>query len=182
MTAISFVSPGGRLRLRTPEISDAANLHARVADKRNVAYLPHLLALEQEVSNVEKWIARMREGTFKGENAYFVVELLEDNRVIGEGGLGSIDIEKRSGEGGIMLEWQATRKGYAAEALNGMFWHAFTQLGLETVTLGTLEINEPMRSLLEKKFGLVPEIRDAKVGRECQFTMRKEDWEAQIKL
>jgi len=77
-----------------------------------------------------------------------------------------------------MIHPAAKGKGYAEEALQAMIEYGFQHLGLEALTIGTLEQNVPFRNLVEKKLRIEGECRDnAEVGRECWYTIRREFWE-----
>src|SRR5436305_14078977 len=42
MSLVTFTSPSGRLRLRSPELSNATNILHRIQDPQSDAHLPHL--------------------------------------------------------------------------------------------------------------------------------------------
>lgn len=181
MSLATFTSPTGRLQLRSPELSDAPNILARIRDPQCVAYLPHLrsgtFTLEGTTSQIASWRA-----SASVTDLFLVIVRLDDEQqqkeVIGDGGFESLDLATRTGESGVMLNSgpDVRGKGYAVEALEATFQYGFTRLGLEKIVLRTLRANVAMGKLLEKHFRLVPEYREVEAGTEAVFTMRKDDY------
>lgn len=126
--------------------------------------------LEGNRQRIEKW-----RSTSCISDIFLVVVTLADGKVIGDGGFESIDRDSKTGDAGIMLnDDPAVRgKGYAVEALKTTFDYGFGTLGLEKIRLGTLEGNTPMRMLLEKKFILKGEPREAELGRNAFILCRR---------
>ena len=169
-------SKGGlKLVLRPPLVSDAPNMQARVADRRNVEYLPHLQSKgDQPVSAVESWIAMMRRD-FGTKNIFLLLEL--DGEVVGEGGLGFIDLVNRTAEAGVMLSWQQAGRGIATESVRLSIDYAFSQLKLDSVRFGTMADNAGMRAVLERKLGLTGKSNTRKDGlEEVLYSVDRQDW------
>ncbi|EPQ27578.1 uncharacterized protein PFL1_04716 [Pseudozyma flocculosa PF-1] len=136
------------LVLRPPVSNDGPNMQARTRDMRNTQFLPHLHAkVSQPLSEVHEWIELMRRD-FGTRCLFLLVEF--DGQVIGESGLGFLDWSHSQAEAGIMLSHQVWRRGLAYEALLASVRFGLEQLGMDRITLGTLEDNVGMRALLRR--------------------------------
>jgi len=177
MALVSLKSPSGRLELRSPELSNAPNILARVSDPACVAHLPHLRNREFTLEGINQRIERWRASS-SVTDLFLVVISVADGKVIGDGGYEVIDQESKTGEVGVMLnsDESVRGKGYAVEALGTMCDYGFGALGLERVRLRTLKVNAPMRTLLERKFSLTAESREVEAGTECLYTVSRQDW------
>ncbi|KAF8965041.1 hypothetical protein BDZ97DRAFT_1757470 [Flammula alnicola] len=134
---------------------------------------PNQSTLENEVSTDirESSPSEVREQGPVGESG-------DAMATIGETGFGSLDLVAKTGECGIMLmSGPLVRgKGYAVEALDMTFAYGFDHLGLERINLGTHKDNLPMRSLMEKKFGVPAQWREEK--NDWEFVATPEWWNA----
>ncbi|KAH9478569.1 hypothetical protein JR316_0009026 [Psilocybe cubensis] len=191
LVSIRSRNPKARIFLRSPLYTDVNSLTARGNDPKCVEYLPWLqnatITNESNTKQVKKWRA---ESGIKG--IFLVIVLLPEHggpqgistaadATIGDSGFGPIDLEAKTGECGIMLNSAPSirGKGIAVEALDLNFAYAFDHLGLEKVELGTDNINEPMRSLLEKKFQLSGIYNQEKDN--WTFVVTKEWWQERSK-
>ncbi|KAI9814385.1 MAG: hypothetical protein M1827_003241 [Pycnora praestabilis] len=177
---VSITSSQGRLILRSPVVSDAPNLLERLQTPSCVAYLPHLRDRKFTISGLSPQIEAWR-STSMIRDLFLVVERISDGKVIGDGGFEVVDFEKRRGELGVMLndEEDVRGKGYAVESLRTMLDFAFGELGLESVRMGTLKGNKPLRGLVEKRFGLVAD--PGREEHECWYTVLKSSWLSKAK-
>lgn len=98
---------------------------------------------------------------------------------IGETGMGpfAAGAPPKRAETGVMLASgpRFRGRGYAVEALDMVFEFGFEHLGLEEIFLGTHKDNEPMRGLMERRFG-VPAVWREEQG-DWRFTVGREWWE-----
>lgn len=181
MPSVQLLSAAGEILLREPTLDDSENLWTRGQDPTVVVHLPHLVANigKKTLEEDRKWLSKVIEGNAKGECLFLVIVRTSDNRVIGDSGLGSIDMEKKLGETGVMLDNSpdVRGKGYAVEVLRMTFQHAFEKVGLEKVEVNTLEANKPMSGIMEKKFGLEGERSESKAGMQLKYMMTKSHWE-----
>lgn len=110
-------------------------------------------------------------------------------QLLGIAGLGwigpanSIDAScqaERAGAAGVMLQPLGRRKGYAYEALRVVFDYGIRELGLVEIRVGSHLGNLPMKGLMEKKFGLRPEVRAEEsvdqFGNDLLWTVKREEW------
>lgn len=175
MSLVTFDSLQGRLRLRSPELSDATNVLERVQDPLCVAHLPHLRDGKFTIEGVTTRIASWRESA-SVTDLFLVIVRKVDNQVIGDGGFETLDLAAKTGEAGVMLNSgpDVRAKGYAVEALEATFEYGFTCLGLDRVILRTLKENIAMVNLLGRRFQLIPEYLGVEAGTECVFTIQRE--------
>lgn len=69
----------------------------------------------------------------------------------------------RAGAAGVVLQPFARGKGFAYKALKMVFEYGLRELGLLEIRIGSYSGNLPMRSVMEKKFGLVSEMSEGAV-------------------
>lgn len=189
LVTIRSQSPKARVLLRSPVITDAPSLTARGNDPQCILYLPHLqrtpenkITVESNEKQIKAWRAE------SGIDGFFLVVVLlpehggktgvdtSNEATIGDTGLGPLNFSTKTGECGIMLNSGSSvrGKGFAVEVLDMNFAFAFDHLGLEKINFGTHRDNVPMRSLLEKKFGLPAQWRE-KQG-DWTFEATKDWW------
>lgn len=181
-------SPTHPIVLRNPKPSDASVLSRILSNPENTKYDPMCSPTGISEEQSSKFIARSLESASKEMPASvnLVLVLLptisseEEGEVIGLGGFGGMDEVdgKRFGDVGIMVEPKFRGRGYALEALRLSIEFALEKLGVDGVSATTLETNEPMMALLERKMGWAGERRDSKWGMECSYKMYPVDWEA----
>lgn len=181
-------SPTHPIVLRNPKPSDASVLSRILSNPENIKNDPMCSPTGFSEEQSSKFIARSLESASKEipTSVSLVLVLLpsisssEEGEVIGLGGFGGIDEEdgKRFGDVGIMVEPEFRGRGYALEALRLSIEFALEKLGVDGVSAATLEMNEPMVTLLERKMGWAGERRDSKWGVECLYKMYPADWEA----
>lgn len=78
-----------------------------------------------------------------------------------------------------MIQPFARGKGYAYEALKMVVDYGLRELGLVEIRVASHSGNVPMRMLMEKKFGLRPEVREDgvdKFGNDLLWIVRKETY------
>ena len=192
LLTIRSKSLSARILLRSPEPIDVYSLTVRGRDPICTKYLPFLqrirdkITIESNTRQVRNW--RKSSGI---DGFFLCVVLLSEhaeqlrgvdqsqntNTTIGDTGLIPLDLEAKRSELGMMLNStpDVRGKGYAVEALNMQFAYGFDHLGLEEIFFGTGEDNEPMRKLLEKKFGLEPQWREA--TKDYSYTATKKWWD-----
>ena len=179
--SISYTTPTARLVLRTPLFSDAENYADRYNDPTTTKYIPGLKSKSGTFTpaSTSKTINRWRTTSLK-TSAYFSVVLKSTDEVIGDGGYGGLDLNKKSGDCGVVLSKEFRGKGYATESLIMMFDLGFGQLGLEEITIGTDTKNEGMRRILCDKLKLngAENMREEDGEITWDFVVKKEEWEA----
>ena len=86
----------------------------------------------------------------QGDQVYTIFRK-DNNRVIGDISVNLIDIYNRSGMLSITIHGEENRgKGFGKEAILLILKHAFIDINLESVYLGTWEFNKPALHLYEK--------------------------------
>jgi len=102
------------------------------------------------VENCDEWYEEIQK--LLKENVNIRVGIfLDDGSVIGDVALQSIDVGNRSCSVGIGIAKTENRgKGYGTEAIRLILGYAFGNLGMERVTMSTLEINTPCQKAFEK--------------------------------
>ncbi|KAJ5159628.1 uncharacterized protein N7482_006632 [Penicillium canariense] len=87
---------------------------------------------------------------------------------------------ERAGAAGVMLQPLWRGKGYAYEALRVVFEYGIRELGLVEIHVGSHSGNLPMKSLMEKKFGLQPEVKAEELvdqfGNDLLWIVKREEW------
>ena len=151
---VSFTSSRGLLLLRTPEISDTANIVSRVQDPARVECLPHLKSAKITDESTQERVVQWRKTSGK-EDLFLIIERSADGTVVGDGGYETLHLKEKTGEAGIILNSgpDVRGKGYAIEALESILDYGFRELGLDKKILRTLEANAPMKRLLEMRMG-----------------------------
>ncbi len=97
----------------------------------------------------EKQMKDKLEGYQKDQT--YVIFREDTNIIIGDISINSIDIYNRSGTLSIMIYGEENRrKGFGIESIQLMLKHAFIDINLESVQLGTWEFNKPAIHLYEK--------------------------------
>ncbi|HUG15554.1 MAG TPA: GNAT family protein [Thermomicrobiales bacterium] len=100
---------------------------------------------------LERLAAWRTDVTGSEEAAWFTIFQLPEFRQIGYAGLRSIDFESRSAEYAITIgEANARGQGLGTEVTRLMLAYAFEELGLESVSLDTVEYNQGARRAYEK--------------------------------
>jgi RimJ/RimL family protein N-acetyltransferase len=103
---------------------------------------------------------------------------------IGISGLGWVGFHKdddesagRAGAAGVMLDPEARGKGYAYEAMRMSIDYGLRELGLVEVRIGTTSSNVAMRGLMEKKFGMLAEVREPdRFGNDLMWRIGRDQW------
>lgn len=186
-------SPAARVFLRSPLLSDVHSLTERAHDPLNTEFLPWIrnpktpITIESNTKQVKEW----QDDTLKNGGWFLVVCLLPEVRkavapydgepsedawaTIGDTGLGPLKLEKSAETGILINSGPILRgKGYAVEALNVVFGLGFDYVKLDKIVLGTHKDNVPMKTLLEKKFGLEAVWNEKRS--DWGFTMTAELW------
>ncbi|KAF9528432.1 GNAT domain-containing protein, partial [Crepidotus variabilis] len=159
--------PSARIFLRSPKKTDSYSLTCRAHDPECTKYLPWIANPKTPITveSNERQIKNWRASSFVKE-IFFCIVLLDKTEAkqdpsqdrlatIGETGLAPLDLDKKTAEVGVMLASGAIRgKGYAVEALDMCFAYGFDVLGLGSIYVNTDRDNEPMKGLMEKKFGV----------------------------
>ncbi|WP_445386350.1 GNAT family N-acetyltransferase [Robiginitalea sp. IMCC44478] len=79
----------------------------------------------------------------KKETLFWGIHLKENNIHIGNIKIDPLDMEKRTGEYGIIIgDRSAWGKGFAREASQRVIKFCFQELNLKSITLGVIEVNE----------------------------------------
>lgn len=137
---------GTKIHLAPPQPSYLETYIRWFADLMVTRYLsiPSTLSLKQE----EEWFERMSSAP---DHVVWAILLNEDDTLIGNTGLHSIDWRHRHAESGIMIgETVHWGKGYASEAMRLRTAYAFSELGLEKVGTRVYDDNVASRRALEK--------------------------------
>ena len=83
----------------------------------------------------------------------------------------------QAGAAGIMLNPEMRGKGYAYEALRMTIDYGLRVLGLKEVRVGTPSANVAMRGLMERKFGMLPEVEEPdRFGNDLLWRIEREEW------
>ncbi len=120
-----------RLRLRRPELSDAADMFKMRSDPEVMRYIPRPLATS--VADVEALITLVNDNTEKGERINWAIEWKETGEVIGMIGYVATDPDHNRAEVGYSLTRSWHRKGITREALRAVLTYGFGDMGLHTV-------------------------------------------------
>ncbi|KAH8703201.1 hypothetical protein BGW36DRAFT_354635 [Talaromyces proteolyticus] len=88
------------------------------------------------------------------------------------------DVSMRAGAAGVMVNPEARRKGFAAEALKIVIDYGLKELNLAEIRVGTPSSNMAMRGLMEGKFEMEPEeCRQVdRFGNDLMWRINKERW------
>jgi RimJ/RimL family protein N-acetyltransferase len=115
------------------------------------------------VKSSKEWIEKELE---KDDLFFFMIRTLEDDRLIGDIGLGGLQWNLGEAWAGIAIgERETWGKGYGTDAMHILLRYAFCELNLHRVTLNVFEYNQRAIRSYEKA-GFVVE------GRERQFMQR----------
>lgn len=187
-----------RLLIRLATLDDVPSAYRIGADPRNTIYQPHMNMEPHSLERTTKWITSNNERYVSSdpkEGAYLAIVERSTSHFIGDTGQswGS----SKTGWTGVMLDYEKRGRGYAVEALWGVFGWSFavppgeTPIGysqgcaLDTVKLSTANENREMRGVLERVFGARGEEMEAKNvekrgmkpgAKEVVFTITKEEW------
>ena len=89
----------------------------------------------------------------------------------------------RAGAAGIMLNPEALGKGYGYEALRMTIDFGLRVLGLKEMRVVTLSANIALRTLMEGKFGMLPNVEEPdRFGNDLLWTFEKDEWLARQHL
>lgn len=122
-------------------------------------------ARRHSVKSSKEWIEKMLEKE-QAELFFFMLRTLEDDRLIGDIGLGGCQWNQGEAWVGIAIgERDYWGKGYGTDAIRILLRYAFNELNLHRVTLNVFEYNQRAVRSYEKA-GFVVE------GRERQFLRR----------
>ncbi len=135
----------GKVKLRVPEKSDAANLFILRSDPMVNKFIERVLP--KDISDVEKFIAQRNADP---NPFYFIIETLSNNEFVGTICLWNIDKENKYVEVGYELLPAFQGKGIMTSALQEIIRFAFTELNIETIGAFTHSENLSSRKLLEK--------------------------------
>lgn len=144
-TSAAFLT-GDRVILRPVEKSDAALLHKWMND-------PEIRGLTGETSpstlaDVEAYLERLRTSP---DRAWFIIEVKETGRAIGETGLLRMFHPWRTSDLSIIIgEKDAWSQGYGTEAINLMLDYAFGYLCFHRISIGVVGFNHSALRFYEK--------------------------------
>lgn len=174
--SVTITTP--RLQLRNLIASDAQNMVERFTTPsiQKALNIPagRSYILENRLAKVTEW-----QKTALISNLMLAIVRRSDGQVIGQADFGSLDLDNKVGEAGIVLDdkEEIRGKGYAVEALTALFGYGFDSIGLDTIMVGTGDGNLPMRGVMEMKFGAVGERKQDQDGDWCRwYVLSKKDW------
>lgn len=93
------------------------------------------------------------------------------------GAVGGTDGFYKIGNVGVMINPKWRGKGVATEAVRLSIVFGFTQMDMQEVTMGTLEINKKMVKVMKRLGWEGKVVVDEKGAREIVYGMKKEEWE-----
>lgn len=190
--AVVLRSVSKPLTLRVPQNNDLQGLVAVLANPENTKddlSVASLSAQERE-SVCRRWLSLNKPLDYMN----FIVLDTSDNReeAVGICGLGwigpadkspvgdDVDIIEpgRVGDAGVVVNPDARRKGYGAEALRMAIDYALKELDLVEVRVGTPSSNIAMRRLMEVKYQMEPEVKQEKdrFGNDLLWRINKQTW------
>lgn len=142
-----------KIRLRKADKSDIDALYEIKNDKKAAAMLGGFSNGYSKI-DIENWI------TYHNNNkneVLYLIETVNDSKVIGHVGLYDIDYRVRKAEFAILIAGDENQdKGYGSLCTKYMIDYAFGELNLRKVTLTLLNDNKRALSLYEK-YGFVRE-------------------------
>jgi len=172
---------GVKVQLRPLLASDGAGLIAAAGDGE-LWNLPFTVIPSPET--VESYIRVAREGRAAGSVMPFVIEVLEEGRIVGSTRFWKIDRQNRKQEIGhtwISASWQRTFVNTEVKLL--MLRFAFERLGCVRVQFTTDEINEKSRAAIlrlgAKQEGIIRHERIMPDGRKrnsVRFSIIDDEW------
>ncbi len=141
---------GNLVRIRAPELSDLAKMMEHVNTFETRRFLGLSLPMSEKAER--EWLEKATTSNpWKDGNAYFVIDDKQTGELIGTTGLHSVSAQDRTAELGIFIHNpENCGKGYGTDALRVVLWIAFHVLGLESVYLHYIDINERGRRAYEK--------------------------------
>lgn len=158
---------GRKVRLRAVEEADLPLLHTWAND-------PELWALlggwrfPSNFDSIVRWHSRLKDDPLSHR---FVIETLDDGRLIGTANLTDIDWKNRNAFHGVSLgPVDARGKGYGRDAVMAIMRYAFEELGLERLDSDVIEYNEASIRLHLGRCGWREE------GRRRRWHFRKNRW------
>lgn len=150
-----IVAETARLILRTEAPGDLD----RWMEVMNTAAVRKHLGGVQERHEVEAGFARKAAGIAKDGYGFWHLQTKGDGQLIGQCGIGSIEVETAPVElrTGLQIGWSIAeshwRKGYAMEAARAVIELAFTRHGLDLLYAQTSDANVASWQMMEK-FGM----------------------------
>ncbi len=178
--------PTERLKLRNLRDEDLDDFLAYRSDPevcRFQGYEPYTRA------EAEKHIARLKIGEFgkAGEWTQVGIELVGENKIIGDIGLKPESDNPLTVEFGVSMSRQYQKRGYAGEALAKIFDYLFETKNVHRI-VGIVDVeNAAVIRLLERlKFrreaAFIESYRDGSMWRdEFLYAMLEKDWERNLK-
>lgn len=143
-----------RLLLRDINHDDAESIYQYLSDPDVIQFLEGNTDTFDEARGYVSWCI----DTFykRKTDIRWGIELKENNKLIGDCGLGHIDEPRRPTELGYMLSKEYWNKGYMSEALGAILQYGFHRLDLHRVQAWTHPENKASTRLL-KKYGFIKE-------------------------
>jgi len=141
---------GKIVRLRAPEMSDLTKILEHVNEWETRRFLGVVLPTSEKAER--EWLEKATTSNpWKDGNLYLAIEDKQTGELIGTTGLHGVSAHDRCAELGIFIHNpENCGKGYGTDALRVVLWVAFHVLGLESVYLHYIDINERGRRAYEK--------------------------------
>lgn len=136
-----------RLRLRKPELSDAADLFEMRSDPEVMQYIPRPLA--KSLEDMHDFVRMLDGFASRNERINWAIEWKESGRVVGMAGFVNIKPEHDRAEVGYSLTRSWHRKGIMREALQAILQYGFETMKLHSVEAIIDEENIASGNLLE---------------------------------
>lgn len=137
-----------KICLRKADLKDIEALYEIKNDKKAAALLGGFSNGYSKM-DIESWIVSHNNN--KNEVLY-LIETVEESKVIGHVGLYEIDFRTRKAEFAILIAGETNQgKGYGSLCINFMIDYAFNELNIRKITLSLLSENERAKSIYKKK-------------------------------
>lgn len=178
---------GERVRLTAEDPSIMAQHYSRWSvDSEFLRLMDSAPARTFSTKAIQEWLEKEQEKD-RGDNFYFMIRSLEDDRLIGDVGLDGIHWNHRDTYLGIGLDNREDwGKGYGSDAMQLVLNYAFTELNLYRVTLNVFEYN-PRAIHVYEKLGFVYEgrlrrclNREGKRWDMLYMGITREEWSANL--
>ncbi len=142
-----------KICLRKADLNDIDALYEIKNDKKAASLLGGFSNGYSKI-DIENWIIAHNN---KKNEVLYLIETVEDSKVIGHVGLYDIDFRVRKAEFAILISGENNQgKGYGSLCTKFMIDYAFNELNIRKITLSLL--SENVRALsLYKKYGFVQE-------------------------
>ena len=171
---------GKRIKLRPVKEKDINLFLKWFNDPEITQYLTAVFPVTRRAE--ERWFEEL--GDFnKSKKVVFSIELIDEQRLIGNCALNSVDLRNQTAEAGIMIgDKKCWSKGYGTEVFQLLLDYGFNQLNLNRVGSAALSFNEKSIGL-HKKFGFKKEgvkrkawFRNGKFNDEIVFGLIREEY------